>query len=217
MASSIAPNIITDGLVLYLDAANLKSYVSGSTTWTDMAAGNNGTLINGPTFNSTNGGSIVFDGTNDYVNCGNIMPTSAYTKCVFFNISNLATNNNLISGASNGTHYFYPAAGSYLRAGHFQGAEIVSNTPIVANQWYHGAITFSNTAGFVMYQNGAVVGSNASTATFTGGNVVYVGAYEPASNLLTGRIAIAQIYNRVLSATEIQQNYNTTKTRFGLT
>ncbi len=61
-------NIVTNGLVLYLDASNTKSYVSGSTTWSDVSrSGNNGTLINGPTFNSANGGSIVFDGTNDYV------------------------------------------------------------------------------------------------------------------------------------------------------
>jgi hypothetical protein len=67
MAGTVAPNIVTDGLVLYLDAANVKSYVSGSTTWVDIAAGNNVTLTNGPTFNSGNNGSIVFDGTNDYV------------------------------------------------------------------------------------------------------------------------------------------------------
>ena len=70
MAGNVAPNIITDGLVLYLDAANTKSYVSGSTTWTDLVGLNNGTLINGPTFNSANGGSIVFNGVNNYVTLG---------------------------------------------------------------------------------------------------------------------------------------------------
>jgi len=60
------PNISDDGLVLSLDAANTKSYINGSTTWTDLSRrGNNGTLINGPTFDSTNLGSIVFDGVND--------------------------------------------------------------------------------------------------------------------------------------------------------
>jgi len=219
MAGRIAyyGNIVRDGLVLDLDAAKRDSYPGSGTVWRDIAGGViTGSLINGPIFDPNNGGSIVFDGSNDYVNCGNIMPISAYTKCVFFNISNLGSPNNLISGASNGTHYFYPGGGSYLRAGHFQGAEVVSNTPIVANQWYHGVITFSISSGFVIYQNGVVVGTNASTATFTGGNVVYVGAYEPTGNLLTGRIAIAQIYNRVLSQSEVLQNYNATKTRFGL-
>jgi hypothetical protein len=66
MAGTVAPNIVTDGLAFYLDAANTKSYVSGSTTWTDIANLTNGTLTNGPTFNSANGGSIVFDGVDDY-------------------------------------------------------------------------------------------------------------------------------------------------------
>jgi hypothetical protein len=68
-----SPKIVTDGLVLYLDAANTRSYPGTGTTWSDLSrGGNNGSLINGPTFNSANGGSIVFDGSNDYVDCGNI-------------------------------------------------------------------------------------------------------------------------------------------------
>jgi len=217
MAFFRGPNVVTDGLVLALDAANPKSYVSGSTTWNDLLGNNNsGSLVNGPTFNSTNGGSIVFDGSNQYASFGSIMPSTAYTKCVFFNISNLTAANNLISGGGAGTHYFYPGGGIYLRAGHFAGAELISNTPIVANTWYHGVVTFSTTLGFSMYQNGINVGNNASTNTFTGGNIVYIGSYGPASNVLNGRIANAQIYNRVLSASEILQNYNAQKSRYNL-
>jgi hypothetical protein len=70
MAFIHSPKIVTDGLVLALDAGNTKSYTSGSTTWFDKSGfGNNGTLTNGPTFSSANGGSIVFDGVNDYVSC----------------------------------------------------------------------------------------------------------------------------------------------------
>jgi len=71
MSFNFSPKIVTDGLVLYLDAANTKSFISGSTTWNDISKNkNDGTLINGPTFNPNNMGSIVFDGLNDYVNCG---------------------------------------------------------------------------------------------------------------------------------------------------
>ena len=59
--------IVTDGLVLCLDAADRNSYVSGSSTWRDVAGSNNGTLTNGPTFSSANGGSLVFDGVDDSV------------------------------------------------------------------------------------------------------------------------------------------------------
>ncbi len=68
MAFNYSPRVVTDGLVLYLDAANQYSYVSGSTSWNDISrGGNNGILTNGPTYNSANGGSIVFDGTNDLI------------------------------------------------------------------------------------------------------------------------------------------------------
>ena len=70
-------NIVTDGLVLLLDAANTKSYVSGSTIWNDLSrSGNTGTLTNGPTYNSSNGGSIVFDGSNDFIEGTITVPTS---------------------------------------------------------------------------------------------------------------------------------------------
>ena len=68
MGLSHSPRIVTDGLVLCLDAANSRSYPKTGTTWTDRStSGNNGTLTNGPTFDTNNGGSIVFDGSNDSV------------------------------------------------------------------------------------------------------------------------------------------------------
>ena len=67
MSFSNAPTVVTNGLVLSLDAGDRNSYVSGSTTWFDLAGTNNGTLTNGPTFNTGSFGSIVFDGVDDYV------------------------------------------------------------------------------------------------------------------------------------------------------
>ena len=67
MAFNYSPKIVTDGLVFAVDAANKKSYPGSGTTWTDLAGSNDGTLTNGPTFDSGDGGSIVFDGTDDYV------------------------------------------------------------------------------------------------------------------------------------------------------
>jgi hypothetical protein len=200
-------NIVGNGLVLNLNAQNNISYPTSGTSWFDLTGNNNtGTLTNGPTFDSTTR-SVVFDGADDLVNLGNIMPINAYTKCVVFNISDIASVNNLISGSGGGTHYFYPASSNYLRAGHFQeGAELVSNTPIVANKWYHGVVTFSTSSGFVMYQNGVNVGTNSSKAPFIGGNALFLGSYA-GSYLLNGKISNAQVYNRVLSQSEVLQNY----------
>ena len=200
-------DVVENGLVLNLNSQNYVSYRETGTSWFDLTGNNNtGTLTNGPTFNTTER-SIVFDGADDYVTLGDIMPINAYTKCVVFNISNIGSANNLISGSGGGTHYFYPAASNYLRTGHFQeGAELVSNTPIVANKWYHGVVTFSTSSGFVMYQNGVNVGTNSSKAPFIGGNALFLGSYA-GSYLLNGKISNAQVYNRVLSQSEVLQNY----------
>ena len=97
MAFFRGPNVVTNGLVLALDAANTKSYVSGSTTWNDLSGNNNsGSLVNGPTFNSANLGSIVFDGVDDYINCGNsstLNITETFTISLWIN----STRNNIQS------------------------------------------------------------------------------------------------------------------------
>lgn len=91
MAFNYSPNIVRDSsLVLYLDAANTKSYVSGSTIWNDISrGGNNGTLTNGPTFNSSNNGSIVFDGVNDKILSNSTVDTAfpSWTAELWLNYS----------------------------------------------------------------------------------------------------------------------------------
>ena len=91
MSGNIAPNTITDNLVLYLDAANNKSYVSGSTSWLDLTPNqsNSGSLTNGPIFNTGSGGNIVFDGTNDYAVITDTTPSwllgdPSFTVCGWF-------------------------------------------------------------------------------------------------------------------------------------
>ena len=90
MAINVRPSIVTSGLVLNLDAANMKSYPRSGTTWRDLSGlGNNGTLTNGPTFNSQNGGSIVFDGVDDYASINNTIGnfgTSDFTINFFFKL-----------------------------------------------------------------------------------------------------------------------------------
>ena len=101
------PNIITDGLVLYLDAGNTYSYTSGSTVWNDLSRSMlSGSLVNGPTFNTGSGGSIVFDGTNDYVLVNNLSITGnqSITVSAWINvISNINTDNVLIIYGNPGT------------------------------------------------------------------------------------------------------------------
>jgi hypothetical protein len=222
MAFNYSPKVITDGLVLYLDAANQYSYVSGSTSWNDISrGGNNGTLINGPTFNSANGGSIVFDGTNDYVNLSNTTSfnsTQPHTYSAWIYQTGFALYNWIIDngGSNTGTSLITNSAkvGFFFNGGN---SFVTSTSSISSNTWVNISTVYSS-LNVSFYING-VFNSNSSIGSFPSSSTsTVIGRWNPASDFyFPGRIAQTQIYNRALSATEVRQNYNATKTRFGLT
>jgi hypothetical protein len=219
------PPIVTNGLVLNLDAGFTPSYPRTNATWYDLSSGgNNGTLINGPTFNSGNGGSIVFDGTNDYVTINQTLSTPI-TICGFVKYNNqsqtlntwinsfphavLAISLNRLGG---GQIYVY-IGNSYG----WQGQPgIISSTNMTVNTWYHLAYV-SNGSGSVLYLNGVNVGTSIHSPSGWGLKY-FLGWIELNGNgeYLNGNIGNTQIYNRALSQTEIIQNYNALKSRYGL-
>ena len=95
-----ASGIVTSGLILNLDAGNASSYPGTGTTWTDLSGNNNnGTLVNGVGYSSSNGGIMTFDGVNDFVNCGNsstFNQTNALTLSTWVKINSLSSTNTLI-------------------------------------------------------------------------------------------------------------------------
>ena len=220
MAIFSGPEIAETGLVLCLDAANPRSYPGSGTTWTDLSgSGNNGALTNGPTYSSSNKGSIVFDGSNDYVivnSLANILSKTTYTKIAYIYPTSFTTSNNIISGGSGAQHAFWLAGGNTFNAGH-NGVwnTVTSTTTLSLNQWYFGAVTYSSTSGWKLYVNGLEEASNASNTTFLNNQHIYIGSYDTA-NTFTGRIAYTLVYNRILTATEILNTYNATRSRFGL-
>ena len=219
MAFSRGPSIVTDGLVLALDAANHKSYPGTGTTWYDLSGnGNSTTLYNSPTYTNNNVHTFNFDESNDYAKVNNtgILPTTAYTKIAAFRPESSTAN--IISGGSDGQHAFWMGGTSTtLQSGHNSAWSTVAYSPgSMLNQWWIGAVTFNTTSGWVLYLNGQQVDTDSNTSTFTGGNTVRIGAYIDAGNLFDGDIATVMIYNRALTSTEIAQNYNATKSRFGL-
>ena len=234
------PHIVTDGLILSLDAGNTKSYQSGSTTWFDRSGrGSNGTLVNGPTFDSQNGGSIVFDGTNDYADCGNPSSlnfgTGSFTINCWFKPSSTQTgelfpalieksNGDFTSPSSGVTGwillYFTPGNQYAFRLGDSSAAMNNLSFPLtVANDdiWKNLTVTVSSTT-LIGYYNGIVVGS--TTRTLTGSvntsTNLNIGRWRAFTRELNTSISQIQIYNRTLSAQEILQNYDATKGRFGL-
>jgi hypothetical protein len=234
MAGTVAPNIVTDGLVLYLDAANTKSYVSGSTTWTDIAAGNNGTLINGPIFDPNNGGSIVFDGTNDYVRSN--LPSSFLGNPSFSIGGWFKRSGTWNTGATWGIGNGGTNINSYnWNLDNTIGIDLYGNTTFNTNQtysltewkyivWTYNGSTFTTTNVIIYINNVPYTGNSLSVLRNSGnipnvvGSSLVLGRVSSTENLYYGKPVIGnfQMYNRVLSSQEILQNFNSTKTRFGL-
>jgi hypothetical protein len=208
------PSIITDGLVLALDAANPNSYPGTGTTWNDLSGnGNNGTLVNGPTFYSGNAGSIVFDGANDLVNIPSAIITSGSNFSVSFFMYPLSRMNyNQGIGTAWGFFSFHTTSVGAVYAGtdisnRLTPSQLPSNT-LLLNTWQCFSFVYNNPIGF-FYKNGSLLASKSMNTTATWPAFVL-------ATTLHGNISNLQIYNRALTPQEVQQNYNATKGRYNL-
>jgi hypothetical protein len=226
MAISRGPKLVTNGLVFCVDAADKNSYIGSGTTWTDVS-GNayNGTLTNGPTFNGSNGGGIVFDGVDDYVsisnnsnfNNGNNITVEAWVLCTNWSsythpmIVAKGINVEWILWKSNDT-------GVVGKLG-WRGLGTANTTTSLPNNTWVQCVGSVGSEGQKVYLNG-VLESTVGNTTFTSGNVnvtIAAGLVTGSpSNLLGANVAITRIYNIQLTDNQVLQNYNATKPRFGL-
>lgn len=231
MANLYGPRIVTNGLVLCLDAGNTKSYPGSGTVWTDLSGNNyNSTLTNGPTYNSANKGSIVFDGTND-------LAQTTYTN---FNIQNktlaawvklnsvsqqgggLISIETQTSGPSfdgivyNETNQGWGFGSDFYRRTAWSGVKETSTSA-----WVYMCATYTNN-NYRLYRNGVQILNTTNYTVFnfnqnsrirTGVRILYQGVEY---GFLSSNIAQASVYNRALSNNEILINYNALKARFGL-
>jgi len=225
--------IVTDGLVLNLDAGFTPSYSRSGTTWYDVGGSNNGTLTNGPTFDSANGGSIVFYGTNDYVDCGSnaSLDLGSFTQEVWF--KPVIGRRNPILGDSNSdssdsrhsmwlelynNNKFILIFGDGSKFGDVFSLTTVSSNNIICVSCVRN--NTNKTVQFYINGTGESVQPWANQSTI--GTPVTLGIYSlwiGGSNgygNMKDNIYNVRIYNRTLSAAEILQNYNAQKGRFGL-
>ena len=245
------PQIVKNGLVFYLDAANKKSYVSGSKSWFDLTNTNvTGSLKNGTGFSYVNGGAMVFDGTNDYVNTGNInlsttdkVSVDFWCKIVTYTevansgkiVIELSTDFNAITTgfiagfADDSNAVFggtFPISVSVRGNGGTQLGYNISYWPkTLVNdlKWHHwccifdksqsGAETFLYIDG--ISRTGTLTSYNANNTNNFASLPFYIGGRGASFNPNI-QISNLKIYNRALSASEVLQNFNATKTRFGL-
>jgi hypothetical protein len=228
MAFANGSRIVTDGLVLALDASDINSYVSGSATWNDLSGNsNNGTLQSTPSFSSASNGGITFLSTNQYTSTNIVVPSPS-TRATTYEIA------------------FIPATGSIVPLSGLMGYSRDQSDGFslnvysggILNQAYSGSvaifefaynpISYSKvnviTAVFenrrnTYYYNGSFV--NSTTYTFDilpSSTPIRIGGYSQGGwNQSQCTLFYARVYNRALTASEVLQNYNAQKSRFGLT
>lgn len=223
MASG-TPGVVTDGLVLHLDAGDSASYPGTGTTWSDLSGqGNDYTLTNGPTYNSGNGGHIVFDGTNDHA-VGSTTGfsfgsgTSESTIQGWFRMDTSTSSFRMAvaygDDQTSAARFIGTNSSDNIIVGGFANDQTASTTSWTTGTWINVATTYDNTNCNV-YVNGTNEG--AGTVTW---NTIDVEAYIASQVFSTpgefwpGSIAQILIYDRELSATEVTQNYNAILSRF---
>jgi hypothetical protein len=219
------------GLVLALDAGNIKSYNAGisTTTWTDLSGnGNNGTLTNGPTYSSANGGSIVFDAVNDYVDCGSINftgGTSITTEVWVKPNSSQNTYADILDNDHNGgggggfviqqnvnalNQYYF----AYWNGSSF---DITSTITLNSNSFNHLVFVKSGTSTIGYLNSVNTIQYTGSSNLNASGRILHLGRFVSfAGREFNGSISNVKVYNRALSAAEVSQNFNALRSRYGI-
>jgi len=223
MAIVYNTSIVRDGLALYLDAANIKSYPGSGTAWTDLSGnGRNGTLTLGPTYSSLNNGSIIFDGTDDFVQCSGSVTATAATFVAWIR--------------RNGTQGQYDgilvSRGTNVSGMMFQSSNQLAyiwNNAINAYTWQSGltipdltwcmvavSVTSTSATAYLCQSSGITSATNTVSHTSTVMDDIKLGQDDDGGRFFTGNIAIAQLYNRALTAAEVTRNFEATRGRYGI-
>lgn len=223
------PDIVGDGLVLYLDVNSKSSYQSFNrgdvtdfgNTWRDISGNdNNGTLVNNPTFSSNNGGFFNYNGTNTGAN----LPTRTFDfsqGCTIEFWCNPTVHDNgrrLVDfGGSSGNSFLVYQDPNTRLTTQLGNSQPSSNTNISTLGAWQQLVFLANKVSTDYYKNGVLDRSLVdSTVPTTISRTPRIGTNQFGTEVFSGGIAVVRIYNRGLTATEILQNYNATKARFGL-
>lgn len=210
---------VTKGAALLPYRVNVNT---PDTTWYDLSGNNNnGTLTNGPFFDINNRGMITFDGSNDYINLGNVLNIPRASVTVAFKLDSLSTRPHIIGKGAGVTGWIYLVGevngvfNSYYDIG--SGWTSINGGSFNINTWYIITFTYDGTSAKV-YVNGNLINTatNAGNLRTDDTNNFYIGAGPGISQFVDGFIPFSLIYNRALYDSEIQQNFNATRGRFGI-
>ena len=228
MSLNHSPSIVTDGLVLCLDAANNNSYPKSGTTWSDLVGANNGTLTNMDTsnFSDDNSGVLSFDGTNEHIQLPQSFSFggSSFSIECWVKLDTISGIDAIYYSQSSNQSGFYGIG--HANVSGFKGffisdyngsTRVISHMGTAAsiNTWYH-VVGFKNTSNQqAVYVNGSLSTSLLTSALSVTSSNPLIGA-NPASfsEIWDGSISQFRIYNRALTADEIRQNYEATVGRY---
>ena len=231
MSLNHSPKIVTDGLVLCLDAASRKSYPGSGTTWFDRSGnGNHGTLTNGPTFSSANGGSIVFDGTNDYVLCpkpSSIVNSGQISISLWAKWITVGTSTSTIQALIDNNHnggllqgfviQDRPDLSKSLTVGFVPNTNGLVSSFIVGNGNWHHIVATHNGSVSKLYIDGILDGQISEVGLASLQPNISIGYWQfVPGRYLNGSISLVQIYNRAIDLNEVKQNFNATRGRYGI-
>jgi len=218
MGTKYNPRIVTNGLVFSFDAANRRSYAGSGNTAYSLIGNSFGSLTNGVGFTTSNSGSFIFDGTNDYIPITNI-PSTYWTGgswsvefCIYNN--NPTSGDYGILGTAGQTHFLIRNGLAWL--GLF-GNDVGSTFQITTTAWTHIVFCYrSDNYDKQIYINGVINNSSIGTAINVNGANTQIGKVSWGYNYYNGKLAFIRFYQKLLSATEVKQNYNATKRRYEL-
>lgn len=216
MAVFSGPEIVNDGLVLHLDAANKLSYPGSGTIWDDLSGNsNNGTLTNGPTYSN---GSIVFDGTNDYISSVSIPNPNGELTCeVAMNYDSKGSYHNIFDRGSYRPMLwidpnnklevsFYTGAGGITSSASYNGQDIIVTAVYNSN----------SSPGILLYVNGNLVGTKNTAHVVWPNPSTFTLFNRNNSQTFDGKLYYLRFYTKTLSASEIKQNFEATRDRYGI-
>jgi hypothetical protein len=207
------PSIVTDGLVLNLDAGFVSSYPRSGTTWTDLSSsGNTGTLVNGPTFS---GDSIVFDGVDDFISLNQVGNTTSFTYEVFLKCDNINKSQMYIGYSNIGAHYIrILGAKAFLSVSAGGQRTLTHSQTLIQGEYYH-IVSIYNGIQLKIYVNNNLTVGPVINQTLAGWGTTRIGRWlDGDQRSFVGNINTLRIYNRELSANEVLQNYYAGLQRF---
>ena len=215
--------VVTTGLQLYLDAGNASSYPGSGTAWTDLSGNSrDGTLTNGPTYSGTNGGSIVFDGSNDYVQCTGSLTVTAATFVTWIkrNGSQGTYDGILFSRGTNttGMNFYTSNQLGYHWNDSSSTYNWSSGLTIPDATWCMIAVSVTSTAAtaYLCQTGGTTTATNTVNHASSLLNDIKLALDDAAARYFNGNIAIAQLYNIALSAGQVSTNFEADRGRFGV-